>query len=698
MLQPPPGRRFSAEEDAAGGFLDALARTEGVVGLLSRRLDRLEPGARALLDAGAVWGRVWSQAEAAQAAGLSDEEALDGVGALLARQIVVETGDGGLRFAHDRLREVVYDRLPTDARARLHRRVATELEARDARGVAGNRSIALHFRLAGSTSKAFHYSALAGRLALQQGAHHEAIEELEAALRLLSAPGSTVMATPMERATLYRGLGDALYVAGDLMRMGDRLAAGVDALGLMHTPRTDRAWALRALGDLVRRALVAVLPASLVLARGEHRSLIAANGYLLSRLAEPYLYSDRPVAYLAGNLAASVYGARSQDSDTIAWVDVVLGAAVSAMGLPSLAGRLVAHARLHAERSDNIDVQLYHAAVEAYFWSMQLDWDHALEVLEAALARGRAVGASFRTEGLLTVRAMVQSQRGEVPLCIASARELVASARTWGHWLHEAQGELLLGLALVQNAELHESREALTVAARMLHKPHLAVQRANCHAGLAQICLLSGDLDGALREAAMVEELVPRLAPTNTVAVAIHRYLPVVRLAALERARRQCDPTEALDRQTMAAVEAAARYARHMPSARPSALRQQAVEVPATHHHNFLSAPGRTCPNSLCGPARPRGLTRAPPTPNRFPDLLVQPPCGANFVASEWEVPPTLLRRRSIEAHRHPTRPRPGRAPGPRRGCCSGSARARSLKAMRNNSATWARGLPLDLP
>src|SRR6202008_1933797 len=91
------------------------------------QLDRLPAEDAEMLSAASVAGRDFSS-ETLAAALDSDREAVEARCAALARRPpLIERRDGGHAFPHDLHREVLYELLPADARARLHARVGTHL-------------------------------------------------------------------------------------------------------------------------------------------------------------------------------------------------------------------------------------------------------------------------------------------------------------------------------------------------------------------------------------------------------------------------------------------------------------------------------------------------------------------------------------------------------------------------------------------
>jgi class 3 adenylate cyclase/tetratricopeptide (TPR) repeat protein len=102
--------------------------------LLASRLDQLPPAERAVLERGAVEGRVFHLGAVRELA--PDEAQLGAVLASLVRKDLVRPdhaqlpGDEAYRFRHVLIRDAAYDALPKSSRADLHERLADWLEAR----------------------------------------------------------------------------------------------------------------------------------------------------------------------------------------------------------------------------------------------------------------------------------------------------------------------------------------------------------------------------------------------------------------------------------------------------------------------------------------------------------------------------------------------------------------------------------------
>ena len=103
--------------------------------LLAARIDRLEPGERAVLQRASVEGRLFHRAAVAELLPAARPDGLGGILLALARKELVRpdrslfAGDDGFRFNHVLIRDVAYAAMPKELRADLHARLASWLEA-----------------------------------------------------------------------------------------------------------------------------------------------------------------------------------------------------------------------------------------------------------------------------------------------------------------------------------------------------------------------------------------------------------------------------------------------------------------------------------------------------------------------------------------------------------------------------------------
>ena len=257
--------------------------------LLAARIDRLEPGERAVLQRASVEGRLFHRGAVAE---LLAWRGADGLGAILlalSRKELLRPdrslyeGDDGFRFNHVLIRDVAYGSMPKELRAGLHTRLASWLEAQANTQLTGQEEIVgYHLEQAylvraelGQANvearavalKGGHLLGRAGRRALDRGEFATAASLFERACRLLSV-------APTERAALLSELGRALRGAGALEAADAALAEAIEEARRHHDePSELRAELERAqiafmrappspdaLRDLARRAIAVFEP------------------------------------------------------------------------------------------------------------------------------------------------------------------------------------------------------------------------------------------------------------------------------------------------------------------------------------------------------------------------------------------------------------------------------------------------------
>ena len=208
--------RLGARGALAGPIDGALGLPRSLAALIERRLDALDPDARTAAHAAAVLGRdVDESLLAATIAGDVDlRRTGDAVETLRRRRILEEADGGGLRFAHDTIREVTYAQIPAAERRDRHRRAAEAMTARSS-GEGAARTLAHHFARAEAHGEALLWFERAGAWARAAYANDEAIACFHAALA--ASHGLDAGAAAASRATIARaaeGLGDVLALTG----------------------------------------------------------------------------------------------------------------------------------------------------------------------------------------------------------------------------------------------------------------------------------------------------------------------------------------------------------------------------------------------------------------------------------------------------------------------------------------------------
>ena len=178
--------------------------------VMATRLTEINDEQRDLLNWAAISGREFDLDVLAQAAQQNADDWAAVIDALLKRQLLQEKRVAGretYRFAHQQLRDVVYDRLQSATRRHMHGAFATVLEHNERAAPA---DLEWQFAEAGHTSKAIQYGLAAGDRAREVYAHRDAQAFYERVLA--RANGLNVYQDSVAQA--HFGLGETHFFLG----------------------------------------------------------------------------------------------------------------------------------------------------------------------------------------------------------------------------------------------------------------------------------------------------------------------------------------------------------------------------------------------------------------------------------------------------------------------------------------------------
>jgi predicted ATPase/class 3 adenylate cyclase len=184
----------------SAGDLEGASVPGTIQALLAARIDRLDPVERAVLECGAVEGKVFHLgAVAALSPGSEPGSVLD---ALVRKELLrpdraLLPGEEAYRFRHILLRDAAYDSMPKETRAELHERYATWLAEKT-----GERTLEYEEILAYHLESAFRLRAELGRLDgdSRELAIAAAVRLARAGRRATARDDSTAAATLLARA------------------------------------------------------------------------------------------------------------------------------------------------------------------------------------------------------------------------------------------------------------------------------------------------------------------------------------------------------------------------------------------------------------------------------------------------------------------------------------------------------------------
>jgi serine/threonine protein kinase/tetratricopeptide (TPR) repeat protein len=296
--------RALAEE---AGTLDGIGDAQlpesvfagGMRRVIQRRLQRVPERDRGLLYTAAVIGR---RIDGRLLASLAPGVDIDAWAASCIDAAVAERHEGGLRFAHDKLREALLAEGRGPLQREMHARVAAAIENVYRGKPERAASLAHHHGAAGDDAKEAHYAAIAGEQATQHGAYPEAIALLERALALRTKSGTSAR----DLARIHANLGVARFYLLDLAASAQHLGQVSAALGF-PTPRSKLGRTLALVWELCIQIAHRLLPREGCVDETRRAELLEAST-AAARLSNIAIFANDELGVLlyglrAGNLA-----------------------------------------------------------------------------------------------------------------------------------------------------------------------------------------------------------------------------------------------------------------------------------------------------------------------------------------------------------------------------------------------------------
>jgi class 3 adenylate cyclase/tetratricopeptide (TPR) repeat protein len=207
--------------------------------LLAARLDQLEAHERAVLERGAVEGRIFHRG-AVQALGPEERDIAGRLVSLVRKELVRPdkaqlTGDDAFRFRHLLIRDAAYDALPKSVRAELHERFADWLdehgglvELDEIAGYHLEQAYRCLAELGPTGDRAQRLAEQASERLSASGRQAYARADTPAAINLLERAIALLPSNDRRRVSLLTFLGRALMEAGDLARSDSLLSEAVE--------------------------------------------------------------------------------------------------------------------------------------------------------------------------------------------------------------------------------------------------------------------------------------------------------------------------------------------------------------------------------------------------------------------------------------------------------------------------------------
>jgi tetratricopeptide (TPR) repeat protein len=470
-----------------------------VQALIAARIDRLRPATKAVLQRGAVIGRIfWNGAIAALSG--KDDGSDDALRELVERDFVTEeqrssiSGERAFRFKHVLIREVAYAGLSKDARATHHRRFAEWLKERRADDLIEIR--AYHLDHAASLLAELD-GVVPGDLAVEAGAALE-VAGKRALAREANRTGRKLL---LRAAELDPTLERKFHAARAAWRLADLPAVSREMESVVAEARAERDREIegRALTALAEVTLLrdADLPRARELAERGLEVLDPDDRFrtlmVLSKIArwqggldghEDYARQGLELAQRLGRVDLEAQATRE------------LADGLSTQLRYDEALRMVDRALVLAEESGSI-MSRAHALAEAGHVQMQRG---ELDAAEAALDEARQLfselGASMNLGRTLLRLGEVAFQRGDTRQAERIARESIRVLKPLEDRGTLCESQRLLAEVLVEQERLAEA-ERIALEAVETTGPYDISSQASTRFGLAQVRIAQGRDDDA---------------------------------------------------------------------------------------------------------------------------------------------------------------------------------------------------------
>ena len=492
---------------------ERLGIPRSIQDLVSQRLDGLSPGARTLIAVASAAGREvdWPLLEGAAA--IPHTEALEAATELLERSVLDEVEGGGLRFVHDKIREVAYEQLDPESRQRIHGTIARSLD-QDAGEERPLAVLAHHWERAGRRVRARDLYLAAARRERDRFSNEEAERLFRCHLALVLEPTPESVGARLEMASS----GGPLAVVG---RHAEAIVELRQALREVGSERRLEGRALRELADHLRltgheRESRSLCVQALRIARQESDEALAADvlmslAVMGSTSGEAIaLYEEAAAIYRSrgdskkealclGNTASSVHAlGRIDDAADLYDRGLALARSVGARRIECVLLGNYGHLRFDQGRVDEARtmeeeaLRLAREVGDRYCESTFLGnvaalLAHAREPAAAAELMAEAAELHMKRgdpSGAVGVRiseALLRVEAGDLPRASLAAHECVTVARQAGGPVLGAALAALAFVVLLSNGDAQPYEEE---AAPLLEGPPSAKDvRALCQLG-----------------------------------------------------------------------------------------------------------------------------------------------------------------------------------------------------------------------
>jgi class 3 adenylate cyclase/tetratricopeptide (TPR) repeat protein len=469
-----------------------VALPETVRGVVTQRLDHLDPGRLMTLKVASVLGSSFRESELAKVHPISEDQShiQSHLATLNELNFVCREADTTTwTFSHAIIRDVTYSLIPQAQRAQLHRAAALQFE-NDERYA----WLAHHWRFAGERERWLACLERAGDQAIERGANREAVAFFTQAFQL----DDLVRHDDVRRAHWHAQLGDAWYGLGELGKSRYHADEGLRLLGVA-LPRSTTGWATRGAREALSQSIMLLRGVRPLTSPGDIRRFREASR-LMNIVSEQFYFAVDIPKMLASLLATINLAERSGAPDIASRAYGTLGYIVGLGRLHGLGRLYFDHGMRGRDARSRVNTSVGNALYHVAFGR----WNACFDALDDGRTRAEAVGDMFGVGLCLNVRADALHLTGAFSEAADVYEELVVNARARSNTQHEVWGLSGLAETLLSQGRFDEAHERLRESGELLaHADRLSAFR---HEGIkGAVCFMLDD--PAAAAASVIEAL-----------------------------------------------------------------------------------------------------------------------------------------------------------------------------------------------
>ncbi len=504
-------------ELAPGVDLNALSMPNHVEGVVTGRIDRLNPSQQLTLKVASIIGRLFAvrllhDVYPIEPDRLELADRLESLSQLELIQPDELESEFAYLFRHVITRDVVYDLMPTSQRRQIHRRVAEWYESKQDGDIATFYPLlAYHWTHAQDDARAIEYLERSGEQALRVGAYQEVVGFLNEAIRLVNQSGG-VHGDLTRLARWEYWLGEAQLGLGNLVKSQEHAFRAVEYLGC-QVPSGGR---------LISSFIAQLIQQTARRMRGKRGTTTAMGAMPVElRLASSAYGLIGELCYFNQNRTLGIYAAvRALNlAESEGGNSVELARSLAVMCVASGLVPLHSQAEAYGKRAFEVASALDDLTTRA--WVLQLTgmyylgvgrWDESRKNLEQAVELNKKLGDWRRWEESSGELARLEYYAGEFHHGADRFRGIGEVGRARGHvqaiaWGFNGGAKLMLRLG-----RLDEAR-AMLEQSRLLPSDASGVGDAILREGLFALVELARDDWDGVRQAAQETLRLAQLSP-----------------------------------------------------------------------------------------------------------------------------------------------------------------------------------------